>query len=59
MCVNIILVDIFYMKTCSFRGAEPRSVIEGLFCGKDEPEARYTMIACGNLQCRCCHPPNS
>jgi len=46
-----ILVDIFYMKTCSFRGAQPRSDTEGLFCGPDEPEARYRMIPCGHLLC--------
>ncbi|CAF1469686.1 unnamed protein product [Rotaria magnacalcarata] len=49
-------VDLFYMKTCSFRGAEPRSKSEGLFCGNDEPQARYTFIPCGNLFCLCCHP---
>jgi hypothetical protein len=45
------------MKTCSFRGANPRSNMEGLFCGKDEPEARYTMVPCGHLLCPCCYPP--
>ncbi len=48
----------FYMKTCSFHGAEPRSNIEGLFCGNDEPQARYKLTACGNLFCTCCHPIN-
>ncbi|CAF1266381.1 unnamed protein product [Rotaria sordida] len=52
-------VDLFYMKTCSFRGAEPRSKIEGLFCGRDELQARYTLTPCGNLFCLCCHPLNS
>ena len=27
-----VVVHVFYMKTCSFRGAEPRSMTEGLFC---------------------------
>jgi hypothetical protein len=45
------------MKTCSFRGAQPRSNIEGLFCGQDESEARYTMVPCGQLFCPCCYPP--
>jgi hypothetical protein len=54
-----VLVDIFYMKTCSFRGAQPRSILEGLFCGEDEPEARYAMLACDNLFCPCCHPSNN
>ncbi|CAF1568981.1 unnamed protein product [Adineta steineri] len=49
-------VDIFYMKTCSFRGAEPHANMEGLFCGKDEPHARYTMSPCVNPFCPCCHP---
>ncbi|CAF0955805.1 unnamed protein product [Rotaria sordida] len=47
------------MKTCSFRGAEPRSKIEGLFCGRDELQARYTLTPCGNLFCLCCHSLNS
>ncbi|CAF4696417.1 unnamed protein product, partial [Rotaria sp. Silwood2] len=34
-------VDVFYMKTCSFRGAQPQSDIKGLFCSGDEPRARY------------------
>ena len=46
------------MKTCSFRGAEPRSIYEGLFCGKDEPQERYTMVPCGDLFCPFCHPGN-
>ena len=46
------------MKTCSFREADPRSNIEGLFCGTHEPEARYTMVPCGQLFCQCCHPLN-
>ena len=54
-----ILVDLFYMKTCSFRGATPRSNTEGLFCGKDEPQARYAVTPCGDLFCPCCHPLNS
>ncbi|CAF3837935.1 unnamed protein product [Rotaria sp. Silwood1] len=49
-------VDLFYMKTCSFRGAEPRSNIQGLFCGSDEPQARYALIPCGDLLCSCCLP---
>ncbi|CAF1382378.1 unnamed protein product, partial [Adineta steineri] len=51
-------VDIFFMKTCWFRGAEPHAIMEGLFCGKDEPKARYKLLACGNLFCRLCHPIN-
>ncbi len=46
------------MKTCSFREAQPRSIIEGLFCGKDEPKAQYELTPCNNLFCPCCHPRN-
>jgi hypothetical protein len=55
-----LLVDIFYMKTCSFRGAEPRlnNIEGGLFCGNDEPQGRYTMLPCCNLFCPSCHPSN-
>src|SRR5579871_3773851 len=53
-----VLVDLFYMKTCSFRGAIPRSPTEGLFCNTQEPEARYRMVPCGNLSCSCCHLPS-
>ena len=44
------------MKTCSFRGTEPRSKTEGLFCGKDEPTARYSMVPYGRIDCPLCHP---
>ena len=53
-----VLVGLFYMKTCSYGGAQPRSNIEGLFCGVDEPEARYLMYPCRNLFCLCCYPYN-
>ncbi|CAF3228217.1 unnamed protein product [Rotaria sp. Silwood2] len=49
-------VDLFDMKTCSFRGAEPLSNIEGLFCGRDEPQTRYALVPCGDLFCSCCLP---
>ncbi|CAF1457680.1 unnamed protein product, partial [Rotaria sordida] len=52
-------VDLFYMKTCSFRGAQPPSNIEGLFCGRDEPQARYSLVPCDNLFCQCCLPLNT
>ena len=54
-----ILVDLFYMKTCSFRGASPRSATEGLFCGEQDPQARYRMASCHNFYCLCCYPLNS
>ncbi|CAF4150666.1 unnamed protein product [Rotaria sp. Silwood2] len=46
-------VNMFYMKTCSFRHARPRTLNEGLFC-LQEPEARYELVACGN--CGLCYP---
>lgn len=49
-------VDLFYMKTCSFRDAQPRSTTEGLFC-LQSPECRYTMKACGH--CELCRPSSS
>ncbi len=53
-----VLVDLFYIKTCSYGGAQPRSDTEGLFCGTNEPEARYSMDPCENHFCLCCHPYN-
>ena len=47
---------LFYMKTCSFRFARPRTLQEGLFCLR-EPEARYDFTACGN--CALCCPKYS
>ncbi|CAF1361912.1 unnamed protein product [Rotaria sp. Silwood1] len=47
-------VDLFYMKTCSFRNAQPRSNTEGIFCATI-PECRYKMTACG--QCKLCQTP--
>ena len=49
-------VHLFYMKTCSFRFARPRTLQEGLFC-LYEPEARYELSACGN--CGLCCPKYS
>ena len=51
--ILIFLVNMFYMKTCSFRYARPRTLNEGLFCIQ-EPEARYELAACGN--CGLCYP---
>ncbi|CAF5175457.1 unnamed protein product, partial [Rotaria magnacalcarata] len=48
-----INVDLFYMKTCSYHKAEPRSLTEGLFSA-NLPECRYTMTPCGN--CKLCQP---
>lgn len=46
-------VDLFFMKTCSFRQAQPRSSNEGLFC-VDAPSCRYTTTPC--KKCLLCCP---
>jgi hypothetical protein len=54
MCVECLsLVNMFYMKTCSFRMAQPRLPNEGLICIR-EPEALYELTDCGN--CALCFP---
>ena len=49
----VYLVDLFYMKTCSFRGAQQAEPNKYLFCWVN-PIARYEMTACGN--CGLCYP---
>jgi hypothetical protein len=45
-------VDLFYMKTCLFLQARPRSMDEGIFC-IDVPQCQYTMKPCEHcLLCR-------
>jgi hypothetical protein len=62
-------VDLFYFKTCSFRGAcarrriDPvtqREDVEGIFC-IDTPVARYGMTRCGRPAhlCGCCRMQNA
>ena len=45
------------MKTCSYRGANPRLIDidckEGIFC-VNPPEARYGFMPCNHEHCRCC-----
>ncbi|CAF1193429.1 unnamed protein product [Rotaria sordida] len=48
-------VDLFYMKTCSFRDAQPRSITEGIFCS-NIPDCLYTMSRCGD--CNLCQQSN-
>ncbi|CAF1348935.1 unnamed protein product [Rotaria sordida] len=48
-------VDLFYMKTCSFRDAQPRSITEGIFC-LNMPDCLYTMSRCGD--CNLCQQSN-
>ncbi|CAF3876419.1 unnamed protein product [Rotaria sordida] len=47
---------LFYMKTCSYRGAQLSILDEkSLFC-LSEPEARYDMSRCHQLSCCLCYP---
>ncbi|CAF3908737.1 unnamed protein product [Adineta steineri] len=50
-------VDMFFLKTCSFNGVQPRQFNsrfrEGLFC-INPPEARYTITPCNKRYCICC-----
>lgn len=56
--LSLSAVDVFYMKTCSFRGAQPHAPNQGLFCETDEPVAQHGFLACEQPSCPCCHPPN-
>jgi hypothetical protein len=49
----VSVVDLFYMKTCSFRNVIPDESNKYLFCVTN-PEARHAMTACGN--CGLCYP---
>lgn len=53
----LFLVDLFYMKTCPFRGAKPDllSKNRGLFC-KIDPQTRYGMTQCQLNGCLLCFP---
>ncbi|CAF1346263.1 unnamed protein product [Rotaria sordida] len=49
-------VDLFYMKTCSYRGAQLRIVNEkSLFC-LSEAQAQYGMTQCNQRSCCLCYP---
>lgn len=56
---NYFLVDMFFLKTCSFNGVQPRLFdqvyLEGLFC-LDTPQARFAITPCQRSSCLCCHP---
>jgi hypothetical protein len=60
VCVYI-LVDLFYMKTCNYRDAQPQLLgpnkdeIEGILC-QTTPVARYGMKACRGGRCFLCLP---
>lgn len=42
------------MKTCQWRNALPRSILEGLFANRI-PEAHYGMKQCRDQSCRFCY----
>ena len=42
------------MKTCQFRGAQPRSITEGVFCSVDEPNGKYQFHLCHQHNCHLC-----
>ncbi|CAF1395843.1 unnamed protein product [Rotaria sordida] len=47
-------VDLFYMKTCTYRDAWPRSLDEGLFCKSQLPTVRYSFQPCQKISCTLC-----
>ncbi|CAF4050234.1 unnamed protein product [Rotaria sp. Silwood2] len=49
-------LHLFYMKTCSYRGAQPIVVGDkSLFC-LSEAQARYGMTRCRQISCCLCYP---
>jgi hypothetical protein len=57
-------VDLFYMKTCSFRGADLYDDFpehpgyhdrKYIFC-QDAPKTNFGMLPCNREICLCCHP---
>ncbi|CAF1164089.1 unnamed protein product [Rotaria sordida] len=50
-------IDLFYMKTCSYRGAQPiiDDIPKSLFC-INEPQVRYALTQCNQLSCCLCYP---
>ncbi len=48
-------INLFYMKTCSYRGAVPASNEASIFC-MNEPQVRYGMTPCNRASCCLCYP---
>lgn len=48
-------IHLFYMKTCSYRGAVPVSNEISLVC-QYEPQIRYGMSRCNQTTCHLCYP---
>lgn len=54
--ISLLLADLFYMKTCHYRGARPLpSPHRGLFL-YEEAQVRYGMVRCQQRSCRFCFP---
>lgn len=60
MYVFICIVDTFFMKTCNYRGAQPRlfgddanRTVEGILC-EAQPMARYGIEPCYERHCFLC-----
>ena len=56
----LFVVDMFYLKTCSFNGVKPRlfdnRFHEGLFC-IEMPQPQYAITPCNQRHCLLCHSP--
>ena len=55
----VYLVDMFYMKSCAFRGAQPRPSINLSFFGgggedEEQPSPVYSLLPCNRPSCVCC-----
>lgn len=53
--MKLYLVDVFYMKSCAFRGAQTRpSISHSFFVEDDEqPSAVYSLLPCERPSCVC------
>lgn len=47
--------ELFFMKTCGFRGALPPLNEQTIFC-LNEPQARYSLTRCNRMTCCLCYP---
>jgi hypothetical protein len=48
------LVDVFYMKSCAFRGAQSRPSLSVSLFDDEAPTAVYDMSPCHRSYCVCC-----
>ena len=48
-------LHLFYMKKCSYRGAQSLPIEQGLYCASD-PHARYSLNRCHHNACSLCFP---